>query len=130
MRTRDLGLVTALVFGAFAANAEEVGKDSYDQYCATCHGESAMGDGPLGELMTVAIPDLTTLAQRNDGAFPMLKIIHTIDGRVGLRGHGGPMPVYGAIFKDAAGDAGEYGAEIATRGQVLSIAYYLESLQQ
>ena len=51
------------------------------------------------------------------------------DGRTGVRAHGGPMPVYGRIFSAEAADHGTYSAVMEARGRILSIAYYLESLQ-
>ena len=83
----------------------------------------------MGEILTVSVPDLTHLSAANDGKFPMLEVIHIIDGRTGLRGHGGPMPVYGAVFDDEVDPAGPYGAPVITRGRILSIAYHLEALQ-
>jgi mono/diheme cytochrome c family protein len=121
----------ALGGGSAAAQSADVGHDIYMQYCATCHGEAFDGRGPLTELMTVQVADLTQLSANNDGAFPMLKVIHIIDGRTGLRGHGGPMPTYGRIFTDeTAGEIGNYGAVLATRGRILSLALYLESIQK
>ena len=79
--------------------------------------------------MTVKVPDLTQLAAGNGGKFPMLEVIHVIDGRTGLRGHGGPMPTYGALFDEEAGSEGPLGSILYTRGKILSIAYYLEGLQ-
>ena len=112
------------------ANAQaDLGKAAFTQYCATCHGVDAQGAGDLTEIMTVKVPDLTQLAASNDGKFPMLEVIHVIDGRTGLRGHGGPMPTYGALFDEEASDSGAFGGVLYTRGKILSIAYYLESLQ-
>ena len=60
----------------------------------------------------------------------MLRVIHVIDGRTGLRAHGGPMPSYGDIFSTGAGASRmEYDAVLATRGRILSLALYLESIQ-
>ena len=112
-----------------AAFADDLGKDLYLHSCATCHGESAAGDGPLAELMTVGVPALTGLSAANEGEFPMLKVIQTIDGRQGTRGHGYPMPVWGKrLARDL--DTDDYGSEEIIRGRILSIAYYLESLQE
>ncbi len=120
--------------GAAAAQTADVGANIYNQYCATCHGASGMGDGPLTEIMMDKVADLTQLTARNDGAFPMLEVIHIIDGRTGVRGHGGPMPTYGDIFTAEAsatdGMSGDYSAVLAARGRILSVAMYLESLQQ
>ena len=124
--------VTALALGCSVslAYAEmNPGKSAFMQYCSTCHGVDAEGQGDLTQIMTVKVPDLTQLAAMNDGKFPMLEVIHVIDGRTGLRGHGGPMPTYGALFDEEAGNEGPLGSILYTRGKILSIAYYLEGLQ-
>lgn len=113
------------------AQADDAGKAEYDAACASCHGAAGMGAGPLAQLMTVPVPDLTKISANNDGVFPMLDVIHVIDGRTGVRGHGYPMPVWGTRFKaEVVEAAGPYGAEIIVRGRVLSLAYYLESIQE
>jgi hypothetical protein len=80
--------------------------------------------------MTTSVPDLTVLASANDGQFPMLQVIHIIDGRTGLRSHGGPMPVYGGLFDEESPSDDGYGDVLYTRGKILSVVYYLESLQK
>lgn len=126
-----LAALAALALSSGVALAQDPGEVEYMQACAACHGETGVGDGPLAELMTVPMPNLTQLSAANEGEFPMLSVIQIIDGRTGVRGHGYPMPVWGDRFKaEAAPGAGEYGAELIVRGRVLSIAYYLESLQQ
>lgn len=114
--------------GGLAEEADP-GKAAFTQYCATCHGIDAQGGGSYTELITAEVPDLTQLTVRNEGRFPMLEVIHIIDGRSGLRGHGGPMPVYGALFDEEIGEASPYGSPLYTRGKILSIAYYLEGVQ-
>ena len=122
-------VATTLGAGGALAQDSDPGEVAFNQYCATCHGVTATGAGPMGEILTVSVPDLTHLSAANDGKFPMLEVIHIIDGRTGLRGHGGPMPVYGAVFDDEVDPAGPYGAPVITRGRILSIAYHLEALQ-
>ncbi|MRU15046.1 cytochrome c [Roseovarius sp. A21] len=119
-----------LALGLMPAAADEMGQAEYMNSCATCHGESADGNGPLAELMTVPVPPLTNLSAQNDGIFPMLRVIHTIDGRPGIKGHGYPMPVWGKRFQADVENAGPYGAETLVRGRVLSLALYLESIQE
>jgi len=119
-----------LVSGVGMAVADEVGKIEYDNACAACHGATGLGDGPLAEMMTVPVPDLTGLQAANDGKFPMLDVIQFIDGRTGTRGHGYPMPVWGDRFKASMEDMGSYGAEVQIRGRILSLAYFLQSLQK
>ena len=130
--SRTTAAIAVLVLAAAAARADDMGKTDFMQGCAGCHGETAMGQGPLAEFLTVEVPDLTQLSARNDGTFPMLDVIHIIDGRTGMRPHGDPMPIWGAIFKSGAlGESGIYGgAEAVARGRILSVAYYLESIQK
>ncbi|SMX44770.1 c-type cytochrome [Maliponia aquimaris] len=120
----------ALAAGMVQAQNAEVGAAFFGQYCATCHGVDAKGDGPMTQMMTVTVPDLTQMSANNGGKFPMLEVIHIIDGRTGLRAHGGPMPVYGAVFRSESGGTGGDADVLHGLGKVLSIAYYLESVQQ
>jgi hypothetical protein len=77
------------------------------------------------------VPDLTVLAKNNEGAFPFLETLMIVDGRTGLRGHGGVMPVWGDTFeREAAEVAGVYGAETIARGRLLSLVEYLAEIQQ
>jgi mono/diheme cytochrome c family protein len=127
-----LAAIAACLAGT-AVQAEELveGKRLYDEFCVACHGAMGKGGGELTDLLTVEVPDLSHLADRNDGTFPMLEVIHIIDGRTGLRAHGGPMPVYGSMFSNQSALAGTgYGSVIETRGRVLSLAMYLESIQE
>lgn len=124
------GLVMSGAILATTAQAEVTGKSQYMNACATCHGESGKGDGYLAGFLSLTLPDLTTLSQRNDGAFPMLNVIHIIDGRSGVRGHGGEMPVWGDRFAIDMENPGPFGSEVAVRGRILSLAYYLESIQE
>lgn len=124
----------AILLGAAIANsaaaADHAGEELYTEACATCHGAAGMGEGPMAEFMSTNVPNLTLLSQENDGVYPMLKVIQTVDGRTGIRGHGSEMPVWGNQFKaESVGDAGIYGAEVIVRGKMLSLALYVQSLQ-
>jgi mono/diheme cytochrome c family protein len=117
------------MIGAGSVLADEMGQAEYMNSCASCHGPSAAGDGPLAELMTVPVPALTGISAENDGVFPMLDVIYAIDGRQETRGHGYPMPIWGDRFLAEFGVADSYGNEAIVRGRILSLAYYLESIQ-
>jgi mono/diheme cytochrome c family protein len=125
-----LAAATALRAAAAPGHADEIGRAEYVEACAACHGMDGKGEGPLAELMTVEVPDVTTLAAANDGTFPMQEVIMVIDGRTGIRGHGYPMPVWGTRFAAEAGEIGAMGRELAVRGRVLSLALYLQSIQE
>jgi len=124
----SLGMVGAFPAVAQKDGASDLGEQLYFTYCATCHGQAADGSGPLGALLNVDVPKLTLMSANNHGEFPMLQVIHIIDGRTGMRAHEGPMPYFGEMFFSE--DFGPYGAEAFIRGQTLSLALYLESIQQ
>jgi len=131
---RLLALATIVLFGSVsAALAQDLvtGQYEYMNNCAPCHGESATGNGPLVTFFKAPVPDLTVLARDNDGVFPFLETLMIVDGRSGLRGHGGTMPVWGDTFEaEAAEQAGIYGAEVLARGRLLSLVDYLVTVQQ
>ncbi len=120
-----------LLAGSAIAQDADIGAQLFSDYCAACHGTTGKGDGDMANLLTIPAPNLTLLASNNDGEFPMLKVIHMIDGRTGLRGHGDPMPVFGRAFASSEpGADNPYGSVLEVRGRVLSLAMYLESIQQ
>lgn len=124
-------LTGCLFFAGCAAMADTAGELEYTHRCSACHGMTGQGDGSLADLMTVEVPDLTRISQRNDGEFPMLHIIEMIDGRSDIRAHGIPMPVWGDRFSiEIAPETSEYGAELIVRGRILALATYLQSIQQ
>ncbi len=111
-----------------AAQTADVGAALYADNCAACHGASGKGDGDMANVLTIPATNLALLSKENDGKFPLLSVIQTIDGRSGTRAHGGVMPLWGAVFS-AEGAALGYGSEIEARGRLLSLALYLETLQ-
>lgn len=128
---RIAALATILVISADLAGAEETGRAEYMYNCAACHGETGLGDGPVARYINVETPDLTTLSRQNDGVFPLLQVIQVIDGRAGVGPHGTMMPIWGERFMASEiEDAGPYGAEVIVRGRILSLAHYLEAIQE
>jgi mono/diheme cytochrome c family protein len=120
----------ALIGGAVQAQSD-AGAQEYVQACASCHGLTGHGDGPLAEFMTVEVPDVTQIALNNDGEFPMLQVIQIIDGRTGVRGNGYPMPVWGDRFEaQMPDDIGTYSTELMVRGRILALATHLEAIQE
>jgi mono/diheme cytochrome c family protein len=121
-----------LAASTVAASADvDSGRDEYMVACAICHGESGMGHGPFADMLKVDVPSLTGLQAANGGEFPFLKTLMVVDGRTGVRAHGGPMPIWGDRFEQAAREqAGDYGAEMIARGRLLSLVEYIQSIQQ
>jgi mono/diheme cytochrome c family protein len=116
--------------GSYAQDVD-VGATLFAQSCSACHGAKGLGDGDMANVTTIKAPNLTLLSKNNDGVFPMLQVIHVIDGRTGQRGHGSVMPVWGQIYSDeAAVTSGLYGGVLETRGRILSLALFIESMQK
>ena len=130
--TGVLSVLVALPFNSSLAEAEPVGANEYRISCLTCHGVGGRGNGPLAQYLRVEPTDLTQITKKNKGEFPFLKMIYTIDGRMLIKLHGATsMPVWGSRYKAEAGDKfGPFGAETYVRGRILSLAYYLESIQE
>lgn len=101
----------------------------YQQYCASCHGLTGRGDGPVAAAFKQPPPDLTTIAQRAGGHFDERQIMAVIDGERLVAVHGPrEMPVWGAVFDKELQEA-PFGLRVRLlRAQVL--ADYLNSLQQ
>lgn len=127
-----LALSLAALLPVSSALAQDMsGREIYLENCAGCHGEAAMGDGPLAALISIDMPDLTVLARRYGGVFPLVDVVRQIDGRVEMRGHGGPMPVFGAMLSGASAVVDTAaGDPVITKAAVLAVADYLESLQR
>jgi mono/diheme cytochrome c family protein len=134
MKTTKLIALTGAFLAATALGAQaqdDPGKDEYMIACAVCHGESGMGNGPFADVLNIEVPGLTGLSAANDGEFPFLETLMIIDGRTGVRGHGGPMPIWGDRYEQAAlEDVGVFGAEMIVRGRLLALVEYIESIQQ
>jgi len=99
------------------------GRASYQMYCASCHGVSAKGDGPIASAMRKAPPDLTQIAIRANGPFSVDEVSRIVDGRKSVNGHGGPdMPVWGDAFARSSDPT-------PVAEKVRNLALYLESIQ-
>ncbi len=77
------------------------GQGLFLQHCASCHGESGEGTGPLASSLVRPPSDLTRIAERNGGRFDEADVMHVIDGRRSVAAHGPrEMPVWGAVFEE------------------------------
>ena len=68
--------------GPSLAQKEEVtaaGKQEYQRYCRTCHGETGKGDGIMARYLTVTPADLTQLLTKYGGRFTYWDVYATID---------------------------------------------------
>ena len=132
-----LTLIGALARVAYSAEQSppaklDVGKREYYSKCAVCHGSTGKGDGPYAELLNTKVSDLTTLAQRNHGMFPVLWVQEVIDGRQSFKAHGpSEMPIWGLDFLATARESymDPYEAEAYVRARILALTEYIYRLQ-
>ena len=110
------------------ASVGPVGEDGaqlFKTWCATCHGLTAQGNGPLAPVMKHPVPDLTQIAARNGGVFPSARIRRIVDGR-DVPSHGErDMPVWGTAFRTSK----EGLTEAAANARIDAIVRYLEGIQ-
>jgi mono/diheme cytochrome c family protein len=101
------------------------GRDSFDLYCASCHGTSGRGDGTVAPSLRTRPADLTTLAQRNDGAFLRDRVRASLTGADrSPAAHGtADMPVWGPLLRAFESDA-------RVRVRIENLIAHVESLQQ
>ena len=121
--------LAASALPALAQDAEK-GAQLYRAHCATCHGIEATGQGPMAGALVIKPADLSTLAARNGGEFPVERVIKRIDGRDPLVSHGSPMPVFGRFFegRDVTVKTPD-GQPVMTSRPVADLLAYLETLQ-
>jgi mono/diheme cytochrome c family protein len=100
------------------------GRDSFELYCAPCHGAGGRGDGPVASALRAHPANLKMLAQRNEGAFPRDRVRDFVTGTGRpLAAHGTTdMPVWGPLFRAFESDA-------RTRERIENLLRYIESIQ-
>jgi mono/diheme cytochrome c family protein len=101
------------------------GDSLYKAYCASCHGIGGKGNGPMAPWLKVQPSDLTRIAARNGGDFPLARVERVISGEESVAsGHGTRvMPVWGPVFSQVTRDQ-DFG-----RVRIDNLARYLRDIQ-
>src|SRR5215472_14833898 len=110
-----------------SASSKQVtqGRALYLQYCASCHGVTAEGDGPIARALTTPPANLRRLAERFGNPLPEDQVARYIDGRAAVKAHGPrDMPVWGARFHYKSG-----GDERRVRQWIGDLVAFLQSIQ-
>lgn len=121
--------------GVLAGPDTDFGKFEYESNCASCHGHTGKGDGPMAQTLLSKPTDLTTLSKRNGGVFPAQQVYEIIDGRKEIKAHGPrTMPVWGNEFRSTVPEVEElgfldFGPSIA-HARIASVVDYLYRIQE
>ncbi len=131
LATVAVGATCAMSTAALAQAKADIGKREYESKCATCHGLDGKGKGPYADQLKNPLPDLTTMARRNGGIFPVSRTYETIEGAG--KGHGTrDMPVWGLDYTvqatEVLPDMPVNQAQFV-RTRIMSLLEYLTKLQ-
>ncbi len=122
----------AVATPAAAQARKDLGQREYEAKCAVCHGVDAKGGGPYAAALKQPLPDLTTLARRNGGLFPVTRTYAQIEGAG--PGHGTrEMPVWGLDYTTQAVEQLPdlpYNQAQFVRTRIMALLEYLNQLQQ
>ncbi|MBZ0159507.1 c-type cytochrome [Candidatus Methylomirabilis sp.] len=112
-----------------AAPEPPTGQALYLRYCASCHGDSGDGNGPVATSLRRLPSDLRLIAKRHGGRFDESYVMQHIDGRRAVAEHGTrEMPVWGAVFESEQRPGGYPGYISLLHSRALTD--YLGSIQQ
>ena len=108
------------------ATSAASGEEMFKNYCAACHGADAKGNGPAASALKTAPSDLTSLAKKNGGKYPALKVASILRGEATVAAHGSKdMPVWGNLFWTMSG-----GHESEVQQRIANLNKHIESLQR
>lgn len=132
-----VGGVVALLVGCTGsagppppAATAQAGSAWFGAYCASCHGASARGDGPVADALDPRPADLTAIASRNGGRFDAEAVAAYIDGRTWIEPHGSSaMPVWGRPIDDRNERILDT-ETLLTPAAIYQIVEYLRTLQR
>ncbi len=117
-------VIPASGIGAHADEAAIEGRRLYLEYCASCHGLTGEGDGPVARALSAPPSNLRLLSDRFGNPLPEDQIARFIDGRAQIKAHGPrEMPVWGRRFYAETRD------ERTVRAMIGDLVAYLQSIQ-
>jgi mono/diheme cytochrome c family protein len=121
------GLVACLPPGQ--KGPQTTGASDFADLCAPCHGPAGVGDGPMAADLEIKPADLTGLAARNGGEFPLARVMSKIwgysEGAVPSM-----MPQFGPLLDSPTVlvDVGD-GIQTPTPERLIDLADYLKTIQ-
>ncbi|EDQ05437.1 hypothetical protein DSM14862_02421 [Sulfitobacter indolifex] len=124
-----LALLPLLLIGT-TVEAQSAGEALFMENCVACHGTAGRGDGPLAAGLATKPANLTEIAARRDGVWPMLEIMSVIDGYSRNTLPREDMPVFENLLDNemVEFDTGN-GANTLVPAKLINIVEFLLSLQ-
>jgi mono/diheme cytochrome c family protein len=120
----------------YGQSGSEFGKYDYLRSCASCHGVTGRGNGPVAKGLTKSPADLTKLSEANKGVFLFARVYEVIDGRIEVMIHGPrDMPVWGEVFTSNLSSRQPRDfmpkdlSEAIVRVRILALIEYISTLQ-
>ncbi|MEO9824609.1 MAG: transglutaminase domain-containing protein [Paracoccaceae bacterium] len=110
--------------------AQNVGELLFKKNCVSCHGATGRGDGIRAAGLDTAPADLTRIAARRDGVWPMLEVISILDGYLKATNPREDMPIFEEFLDNdmVEFDTGN-GLITLVPTKLVDIANYLETIQ-
>lgn len=126
-----LWVATCGLATAACTNEIEVGRASYSDMCAGCHGNDGRGDGPNAGHLAVHPADLTIIAAKNGGIFPRVDILSQIDSYAKGESTHGRIPEMSSLLsgRTVLVETAD-GILTPTPEPSLALSSYLESIQE
>lgn len=105
--------------------ASLAGQDTFEAYCAPCHGKYGVGDGPVAAALKTPTADLRRLALGRAGVFPRAELIAFVTGKGrAVAAHGtANMPIWGATFRALDPN------DVRVKVRIENVVDYIQSLQ-
>ena len=107
------------------------GAQDFAELCAPCHGSSGRGDGEMAPGLAHPPADLTGIAKRHSGVFPMAYVMSKIWGYSHGGAPGALMPKFAPLMEGPTVlvDTGD-GIQTPTPQRLMEIANYLVTIQK
>jgi cytochrome c1 len=123
-------LLIPILFVGSSLDAQSVGETLFKENCVSCHGFTSQGDGPLSAGLGTAPADLTQIASRRDGVWPMLEVMSILDGYLKATNPREDMPIVEDLLDNdmVEFDTGN-GLTALVPIKLIEVVNYLESLQ-
>ncbi|QFT92379.1 Cytochrome c [Roseovarius sp. THAF9] len=110
--------------------SREDGQAIFARNCAVCHGGDGTGTGPMAARLATRPADLTKIASRRGGVWPMLEVMSIIDGYTKRTEPREDMPVISELTEGPKVDFDSgNGLVRPTPARLIAVAEYLERIQ-